>query len=233
MRLVEFFFKSLPDYFHIYDSYKRDDVVYNAGKGWFTDRDYGLLERYVAIFQEDAEQIDSQITGLKDLPFPLSCPETHLSFIASSYGYPPDTMGDVTMYRQLLRNIIDINRKKGTVEGINRFFGIMGVKADVTVVGTTPAYYDSDSLYDSNNLFYDSVCFPCVWVNITITEDLQGIFAPPYNDNQKRNIQSILKYLLPINSIIDEASGLDAWIVGAASQDIQITDNLLNFKRTP
>ena len=45
-RLTEYFFKSLPDYFYLYDSYKSLDPG-ALGRG--------LLERYMLAFEEDAE----------------------------------------------------------------------------------------------------------------------------------------------------------------------------------
>ncbi|RLC99557.1 MAG: hypothetical protein DRI65_17115 [Chloroflexota bacterium] len=234
MRLTEYFFKSLPDYFFTYDSYKRNDIL------GFEDREYGLLERYMKAFQEDAEISDGQITGLNNLPFPLTTEDQYLSYIAGFYGYPPDTFGDLDYYRALLRNITDINKVKGTEEGYIRFFKIMGINVSIDIVSTLISYYDNGNNYDAAPpIYYDTVCYPCSYLTISVdsfddpVSDLALLLtSPPYSEDTKRSIQSILMYLSPINTIIDEVSGLDGWVV-TAGQDIQMTSeqNLMKFKR--
>ena len=236
MRLIDYFFKNLPDYFFYYDSYKRDDIT------GFTDRPYGLLERYMAAIQEDAEVADADITGIPDLAFPLTTEVKYLSYIASLFRYPSDTLDtdeDKPLYRELLRNIIDINKVRGTLEGIRRFFEIMGVTVSVTVRQAVPVYYDNGSFYDTgvaqtDPINYDSACFPCAWISFVVTSDTYSLLDPGggYTDNHKRAIQSILVYLLPINAIIDEDTALDAWRYGGSPQDIQLSDNMIKFKRT-
>lgn len=277
-RLAEFFFKSLPDYFFVYDSYKRDDIEYVEGslviKG-FTDRDYGLLERYLWAFQYDAGIIDKQIAerikahyddyledptkpqevkqlyieeewvgGLLHLPFPLATIPEHLTFVAGLYGYPPDAFPDisvnnVSLYRSLLSNIVSVNKVKGTKEGFKRFFKTFGVEITVTRRYMTPIFYDDGSKYDEADTFYDAGCFPCTYVSMDITADYWHLFepTPTYSENQKKGIQSILKYLLPINAIVDEDNtnaGLDAWnYLAMGPQGIQLSEseNLIKFKR--
>lgn len=190
-RLSDYFFKTLPDYFYFYDSYK--DA---SGKG--------ILERYMSVIQEDSEITEASITGLRDLPFPLSTEDKYLNNIAAFYGYPPDTYGNLTWYRNLLRNITDINRVKGSIEGFNRFFSCMGVTITVSATETPYINYDTGNLYDDNHN-YDGYCSPCSYLTIDIPDTFPP-FEEGIDDGVKLATQSIFVYLFPINAILQEFS---------------------------
>lgn len=209
-RLSQYFFNSLPDYFYFYDSYKN-----SSGKG--------LLQRYMQVIQEDAEITEASITGLKDLPSPVTTEDKYLNNIAAFYGNPPDTYGNLTWYRNLLRNITDINKVKGSIEAFHRFFGCMG--ASITVSSREQPYitYDEGKLYDDSNL-YDGYCFPCAFLSI----DIPDTFAPfeeSITDKLKLATQSIFSYLFPINAI------LEVFSYKSAAIDLDLGDkNLIKIR---
>ena len=188
-RLSQYFFKSLPDYFYYYDTYK-------------DGQDKGLLERYMDVIQEDAEITDSDITGLGNLPFPLSTEDNYLNNIAAFYGYPPDTYANLDWYRNVLRNITDINKVKGSIKGFERFFGCMGASLTITSTEEHFINYDDGQLYDDSHT-YDGHCFPCSYLTIVV----DTTFAPfegPIDDAFKLATQSIFLYLFPINAILSK-----------------------------
>lgn len=219
-RLTNYFFNTLPDYFYLYDTYK--DV-----------NDEGILQRYMSVIQEDAEISDADITGLNELPFPLTTQEQYVNLIAGLYGYPPDPLSSMdpnadtvdSWYRNVLRNIVDINKVKGTQEGFTRFWGCMGATVVVTATQLTPVNYDDGSTYDAATpLLYDTECYPCSYLIVNVT----GLTFPLgfFTDNFKRAIQSILLYLFPINAILDEFQD------NGVARDIELgkSENLIKFK---
>lgn len=200
-KLTQYFWNSLPEYFPLYDTYKSERIP------------QGILERYLSCMQAEGDVSVTDIEGMVKLPFPETTPDKHLSFIAGLYGYPPDTMGNVDLYRRLLRNIIDINKVKGTLEGFKKFFAIMDIEledTDIDVRRLSEVNYDDPAIfYDKTNL-YDSSCFPCVTINVNIPDDPHKLFEPAsgsvppsgYHINQKLGIQSILYYLFPVNALM-------------------------------
>jgi len=212
MALDLYFWNSLPEYFHLNDTYRDKDPSLN---------DRGFLERYLLAFQEETEDYVTDIENIKNQIFPDLCEERFLEYIAEFYGNPPDTFGNVGWYRNVLKNIIFVNKYKGTVKGFKRYWEAMETEVTLDVITATPIYYDDGTLYD-NPVNYDTTCYPCSTVNITFPDNFAPLNNPPYNDNLKRQIQSILVYLLPINTIVG------TFVHGGNPQDIDLgADNLI------
>ena len=198
-RLDRYFFKSLPDYFKLNDTY--------------TDSGKGLLERYLDSFQIETEEYLKDIEGdgslgrgLATLIFPKETRSEYLNYIANFYGNPPDTFRDETLYRNLLSLIVYINKFKGTTTGIARFFAVMGVTVVITPVLEDAIKYDDAHKYDTEDLIYDQLFSYCYRYSFDIVDPnitLPGFGVDPPEDWALANLFVILAYLMPINARLD------------------------------
>jgi len=181
-RLNEFFFKSLPDFFRIHDTYP--DV-----------NNKGILERYLDTLQADMEITEQDITSLSSAIFPAEAKEKHLDYIAALLGTPPLlVLDEEDLYRFILSHIIGVYKYKGTEEGVKRFFNLWGF--EVTLVYTTPtnSSYDTPLNYDEGHQ-YDQGCSVCISVDITLQpftqEAAEAITDPKFPDRVARALRSV------------------------------------------
>jgi len=186
MRLDKYFFKSLSDYFHIYDSYKV------AGKG--------LLERYVGTLQAETEVYEQEITDIIELPFPQESPEKYLDYISYFLGLPPLLIIDnEQLYRDLLDEIINVYKYKGTAEGFIRYFAIFGLEASFFSVNSSMGIkYDSGSKYD-DGWKYDQLCTYCMEVNLLLVIKIDYGITLPASQELLDRIRRAIWVLGPIN----------------------------------
>ncbi len=211
-KLDQFFFQSLPDYFKLNDTYVSGDK--------------GILERYLDVFQLEAEVYIKDIVDLGSIPFPLTTPSRFVDYIAEYFGSPPDTFGNTTDYRDLLDNIIRINKDRGSVNSLRNFFKIMGV--DCTIVTEHAAYFQHDTgeTHDDPAVHHDGFCHPCVNVILDVLDPtiiITQLNAGTLTDDTRRIIQSILIYFLPVNA------SFKTFKYNGTTKDISLDDDLIHF----
>lgn len=181
-RLSPYFFNHLPGFFKLQDSYK-------------DAQDRGFLERFLEVFQEETESYIVTSESLANVIFPDHTPETHLSLLAGLYGNPPDSFQDLSYYRKILKLIPFINRHKGTILGVQRFFRVMDMLIDFIEHPKPTHYYDHITFYDIG-ANYDSDQNVCVEYSIEI-HDFGGL-VDPTSSVHLQNLDDILNYLLPV-----------------------------------
>ena len=194
-----FLFDKLSSYFKENDSYKGTDVPGYEGDG--------IVERFLETFcleldNEFSPYVDSlgylfDATGLSNLPGIDT--DRFLIHIADSWGNPP-SISDNSNYRVLLRYLIYILRKRGTLEGLNLYLRLLGYKVKtLTTLPYDTVKYDDGSKYD-NGLFYDVQSMFYHDINIVIT-DYTG-FGPtvPTSDWLDSLKQALIQFIIPIYS---------------------------------
>lgn len=209
-KLDRYFFQYLPEYFKLNDTYPVGDK--------------GLLERYLDVFQVIAEQYVTDLEGMVDLQSPLTTNDNFLNYVASFYGDPPDTFGDVQDYKELLSNINHINRNRGTMESLRNFFKVMGTDATITKEYATYFLHDNLETHDDTDVHHDGYCYPCVNISVDVldpTNILTVLTAGILTQDTRRIIQSILIYFLPVNSVLKE------FAYNGTTKDISLTSNNL------
>ena len=212
--LDRYFFKYLPDVFTI-----KDSNIDGNGKG--------TLERYLDSFQTEVESYVVDIDNFPDLVDPLVTDTKFLSLIAGLFKYPPYPFNYENWYRRVLDSIIAINKYKGTLEGIRRWFAIWGVTVDITITPiVNPKYNETPPhQYNDLNLYYRGGCHYCVFWTIDILDpsgNIPELAAGVYDNNTKFAIQSILDYLIPINLI------LETYYYNSIERDIDLgTQNII------
>lgn len=128
-------FQNLPQYFKENDSYK------NSGGS-------GLLERFIGELGKDFDTyIIPKIEDFLSIHASLTTDDIYVAYIAWALGNPPDTfthyVGHEEDYRQVLRYLVDVNKVKGTRQGFDMLFGLLGVTVNLTEVDTGELYYDT------------------------------------------------------------------------------------------
>ncbi len=197
-RLHSFFFGSLPSFFKINDSNP-------DGQG------RGTLERYLTVFEEDANTrigyISSAISEsfvippLDLLPFPKTTSPKTLNHLASTFGYPPDTFERDDLYRELLKDIQKINRYKGSMEGLKRFFLSMGIQVeDLELIFPSSKNYDDSHAYDEGHLYDEGISSYCVWYTLHLKDD-NGVIPMEDLSRTWTLLSPILDYILPVHFI--------------------------------
>ena len=194
-----FLFDKLSSYFKENDSYQGTNVPGYEGDG--------IVERFLETFcleldNEFSPYIDAlgylfDATGLGNIPG--TNPDRFLIHIADSWGNPP-SISDNGGYKLLLRYLIYILRKRGTLEGLNLYLRLMGYK--VKTISSSPydtikyddgSKYDDGWAFDVKNMFYHDV-------SIVITDyDGFGPTTPAYGwlDSLK---QALIQFIIPIYS---------------------------------
>ena len=209
-RLDKYFFKSLPDYFSLNDSYK--DV-----------NNRGLLERYLDSFQAVSEQYITDVDNLPDHVFPATADLRFLDYISNYYGNPPDALGQPTLFADILSNITIINQLKGTFRAVQKFFSVLSIQVSMIHTQNSEFRYDSGVQHD-DVVMHDTRCLLCSRYVMNITLPSSGFWDPYFatlDDNKKRAIQSILLYLLPLNMVLTDFQ------IGGTTEDIRIPENLI------
>lgn len=192
-----FLFSKLPNYFEDNDTY-----VGNGVEGYSDD---GILERFLEslcleLDNEFSPYVDSlgflfDATGLNNIPGTNK--DRFLVHIADDWGNPP-SIGNTNNYSVLLRYLIYILRRKGTLESINLYIRLFGYK--VKSVSSTPydtikydenAKYDTGKSYDIKSMFYHDL-------SIIIT-DYNG-FGPNEPTEQWLGSlkQALIQFIIPI-----------------------------------
>lgn len=189
-------FEHFPYYFRENDSYKDGDG-------------YGLFQRYLTGLGSELDyELTNKIPGLLDLNNAEVIASKHLVHLAAVLGNPPDTFGDETKYRKLLRYITTINKYKGTVRGYELIFGILGVNVVVEEIALTDYRYDSEFKYDDGNI-YDGNCPPCSKYNLIITDpdgNCPEIGEASSDPILMALLKAIIKYVEPINAVLASLS---------------------------
>jgi len=210
-KLDPFFFKSLPVYFKENDSYKNVD-------------NEGLLERYLNSLQTINEQFVTDVDNLASQIFPKTAGYKFLDYIAAQYGYPPDTFGYDDIFSLLLENITILNKSKGTIHGLTNYFKLLGVTITVTIFPRETYYHDVDEVLHDEVTFHDSACYLCTRYAINIEDVSTAMsqhFELPLTDNEKRAIQSMFLYFLPLNMVMTDFQ------YNGVTQDIRLLVNLI------
>jgi len=196
-KLDKYFFKSLPEYFYLNDSYKDNN-------------NKGILERMLDSFQELNEGYLTDISGLYNLQNASTTNSDYLTLISGLFNYPPFPFDYEEWFRKVLTNIIAIKKYRGTEEGVRRFFRLWGITSTVTI-SIIPIYkYNDIYKYNESGIFYRGGCNHCVRWILDLVDDIHPearipeLTVDPLPNNTRLAIQSILEYLIPINVILTQ-----------------------------
>jgi hypothetical protein len=194
MSLFPYFFGSLPGFFKVAD-YEKD--VNSKGQ----------LERYLSIFQTEAETYKEDITRFDSLTQPTGVPLQYLSFLSALLGNPPNTFNNNSVFRNILRVLPWVLFSRGTEGAAVSFFKILGIDFALEQLPVSEeAKYDNDNHFDSTSLFDSSKAY-CRYYKaiLTDTENLIPVLGEdPVPDWALLNLTRIFEYLLPINCFISE-----------------------------
>jgi hypothetical protein len=182
-------FFSLPSYFMVEDS-NRDD------------QNMGTLERFLDVFSIEAANTYLETGQLPTLLNPVTCPETHLHLLGAHYGIPPTMFQLKTYYRKLLSAFSHLMGFKGTLEGLEKFFALFGVKVEVEDVTTPASIYDTliqhdDRIrYDTENPLFFFICIKII--------DPEGNFPvnPLEGGETLKRLYDLCYFMIPINVFI-------------------------------
>ena len=201
-------FEKFPYYFWENDTYK-------DGEG------HGLFQRYLETvgIELDSELVN-KIPGLLDLTNAELVASKQLIHLAEVLGNPPDTFGDETKYRKLLKYITNINKEKGNLKGYQLIFGVLGVDVEIEEVYGLDNHYDTELQYDTD-LHYDGNCPPCSNYTLAITDpdgNCPEIADAPTNPIINNLLMAIIKYVEPINAVLVDityggGSLTDQWVL--------------------
>jgi hypothetical protein len=210
-RLRKYFFGSLPGYYKENDTYKNEE-----GKG--------LLERFLGIFQTQAEQYLTEVDVMKTFVNAREAPYKFLPYIGSLYGKPPIPTEDDTIFSNILESIQFLNTYKGTLSSLESYFGVLGVGATINLVPRPIYNHDESREHDDYVVIHDSNTILCVKYTVNVedpSESLVDIFKEPFTDNNKLAIQSIFRYFLPINMVMTDFQ------YNGVTQDIRLGEDII------
>jgi len=214
--LEPFFFGSLPDYFFHRDSYKilpldgdspfdatfDDTFQVNAGSVSYE----GFLQRFTTTLQREMETFLGPIQGLPNLVNPKLSNESHLSFLAGIYGYPPSVFNLDPKYRKMLSIIHNIKFRRGTLKAVEDYFKAIGLIIELTPIEPDGYFYDQ-AYYDG--AFYDQQCNLCRYYDFALTDpngDFLFFAEDPVPVWAVENLIKIFEYLLPVNAFIRQGT---------------------------
>jgi phage tail-like protein len=200
INLDNFLWHTMPDDLIDADTYKDSE-----GKG--------LLERFISIFDKELqEELVIKLENFANELNPTSAADQFLTLIAYSVGSPPDVMGGIDKYRQVLTSIISIYQIKGTVKSYKAFFNLFGLDCDII------EYFPGDNNYDVPGNIYDN----------------KGIVVQPYDQNED-NVgyidYDLTYYNLPGNHVAPLSPENESRMMEAVIQLLQPIDcRLRQFK---
>ena len=164
----------------------------------------GLFQRYLSVFGDEIDrEMIPKLEGLPNLNTVLTTDAKYLAYLAWMCGNPPDLFYNATWYRKFIKYFTDIIKKKGTVEGYNLLFGLMGCSVTITEVTLDIHNYDAASAHYDNGLKYDSECPSCSQYDLDITDpsgNLGFITGLGVNASAYSLLMAIIKFLEPINA---------------------------------
>jgi hypothetical protein len=202
-RLDKYFFKSLPEYFQLNDSYT--DTFNDISDGDLMNK--GILQRMLDIYQVYSESLLTDVDNLYKQVRGADTQSAFLLNIAGLFNYPPFPFSYEEWFRKIITNIIALKKYRGTEEGIRRFFALFGLEASITVT-TYPSFLYNDGLkYNEPGIYYRGTCKLCVKWTINIDDPafkISELAIGPLSDNIRLAVQSILEYLIPINVVLSE-----------------------------
>lgn len=194
-----FLFDKLSSYFKENDSYQGTDVPGYEGDG--------IVERFLETFcleidNEFSPYVDTlgylfDATGLSNIPGIDT--DRFLIHIADSWGNPPSISGN-EIYSILLRYLIHILQRRGTLEGLNLYLRLLGYKVDTilsvpydTVKYDDGSKYDDGWSYDVQSMFYHDI--------VIVITDYSG-FVPtvPTSEWLTSLKQALIQFMIPIYS---------------------------------
>ncbi len=148
MTFQNFFFGKLPVYYKVEDTYKDDD-----GRG--------LLERYLEIFGLELDNdVMPKVENYLDIIDPFTTDPKFLNDIAFTLGSPPDLLGDPDKYAKVLAYIISVYKIKGTAQGFQLLFSLLGFNVSVVEYPPTATVLADESNIADDSLLADNGC-PC------------------------------------------------------------------------
>lgn len=131
----DWLFENYPGYFKENDTYKNSE-----GKG--------LLERFISELGRDFDTyIIPKVRDFLSIHDSLTTDDIYIAYLAWALGNPPDTFthypGHEDDYRQVLKYLVEINKVKGTKQGFDMLFSLLGVTVNLTEVTTGELSYDT------------------------------------------------------------------------------------------
>lgn len=189
-QLSNFFFNSLPHYFHENDSYKDEN-----GKG--------LLERYMEVTEEEAETVYQEIKDLPKAYQAKNVKESHLYLLGSVFGNPPTLFLNKANYRKLIEYLPNLLKRKGTLQALVDIFKIMSVEAEVEDVTPPKPFYDLGLEHDNGHK-YDEGCSDCFFFKVHLTDPLNNIpnTGGELSQETVTELTHIIYYVTPINGFL-------------------------------
>lgn len=154
--LSKFFFESLPGYFSFNDTYKDGE-------------EKGLLERYLSAFEDETLVYKSDVESMVDLVDPAVTSDSYLTYLASFWGNPFKLTQEGDYFRALIKDINQIHKHKGTLEGFAMAFSLLGVSLVLLEQEADPTRYDDSFNYDDENNF-DTECVYCAKLDVQVND---------------------------------------------------------------
>jgi len=186
------------------------DWIYTIFPRFFRENDTdlvngkGLFERYVSVFGDELDQeMISSIQDLGDLNIVLTTDAKYLAYLAWMCGNPPDLFYNTTWYRKFIKYFTDIVKKKGTEEGYNLLFGLVGCSVTITEVSLAIHNYDVANAHHDSGLKYDMECPSCSQYDLEIHDpdgNLDFITTSGINTSAYLLLMAIIRFLEPINA---------------------------------
>lgn len=190
---IKFIKKLFPKYFWVVDTYKDLDGT------------NGFWERYVGIFETELdENIYPFIRDVLNILDSTLTPQQYLIYLNYMMGDVPDT-GDEAIQRKLLKWIVRLWQKKGTIPGFEMLFRLFGLGVKVVEhYGPKPVKYDNEPLnyYDTEGTLYDINCSGCTDIELAYWDLNDGcLIGTPTEvpENTLKALQKLICLLLPID----------------------------------
>lgn len=192
INLNNFLWSKIPEELGDKDSYKDVD-------------NKGLLERFLSIFDvELQEELIIPLENFSNELSPLTASDKFLTEIAYSVGSPPDVMGGIDTYRNVLTQIISIYQIKGTIPSYRKFFNLFGLSCRITEIFPIDNLYDDGQIYDNDDIdapVYDQNQFNAGFIEYSVEYyNLIGSTTAPLSPADELKLkEAMIQLLQPID----------------------------------
>lgn len=186
--------EQLPSFWHDNDTNK-DSNGQGTAERLLECMGLELDEEVVAKIDDYLELLDAQLA-----------PEDFLDHIADCLGNPPDVFGDVTKYRNLLSYIVSVYKIKGTAQGYEVFYNLLGFSVTITEYTNVSGLYDNSVFFDQPDTTeiqnYDTTeCEPCSDYEIVFTAQFPDTSSPdPLDGGALEKLADAVNFVEPINA---------------------------------
>jgi len=178
------------------------EIIYSFFGNYFNEKDSnkdsngkGTLERYNEIVGEDIDDVIIQHIEdmVKDNLDPQEMLSQFLSLRESSLGIDLTYFSTEKWRRKTIKYFPKWVRMKGTREGLDLMFGILGITVNSVTLSTSTFSFD-DTNFDNPDRVFDMNCNNCVEYELALGNI--GTLTPEL----KRAIENIIQFNQPINA---------------------------------